>query len=273
MTTSSQTDFTFHKDHLMAEDEIVFLPIDAVTKQTDDEYLFRFDVKAKYDPGQFFQCSLLGIGESAISICSDSEEYFELSIRSVGNVTSKLCVLKKGDHMGLRGPYGHGYEMDTFKGKNMIVIGGGSGVAPVRGVIQNIYKNRGHFGSVDLLFGFRQKSFMLFEENFSDWQSEDMTIRIAMNEKADYPNATKGFVTDILDHILPNKNTAIIICGPPIMITFVAKVLLKKGFQKEDIFISEERHMKCAVGRCGHCMIHGKYSCTDGPVFRYDEIY
>ena len=267
------SEYIFHKDNLMAEDELIFLPIDKITKQTDDEYLFRFNVKSKYDPGQFFQCSLFGMGESAISICSDSEDYFELSIRAVGNVTKKLCAMKKGDKMGLRGPYGHGYEMETFEGKDMVIVGGGSGVAPVRGVIQNMAQNREKFGTVDLLFGFRQKSFMLFEEDFSGWKKADMDIRIAMNVEADYPGAKKGFITDILEDINPTENKNIILCGPPIMIKFVAKAFLEKGFKKSQIFVSEERHMKCAVGRCGHCMIKGKYCCTDGPVFRFDELY
>lgn len=257
----------------MAEDDILFLPIDSVRQQNEDEFLFRFNVKSKYDPGQFFQCSVLGVGESAISICSDSEDYFELSIRDVGNVTHALCQMEQGETMGLRGPYGHGYEMDTFEGKDMVIIGGGSGVAPVRGIIQHIAKNREKYGNTHLLFGFREKKFMLFQEDFDDWKNADMSLSIAMNVEADYPGARKGFITDILDDVNVTENSNVILCGPPIMITFVAKALLEKGFQKSQMFVSEERHMKCAVGRCGHCMIKGKYCCTDGPVFRYDELY
>jgi sulfite reductase subunit B len=266
-------DYIFHKDRKMAEDEILFLPIVHKEQQTNDQFLFRFDAKICHDPGQFFQCSAMGIGEAAISICSSSEDYFELSIRSVGNVTHRLCEMKVGDKFGLRGPYGHGYEMKKFEGKDIVVIGGGSGVAPVRGIIKHIEKFRGNFGTVDLLFGFRKKSFMLFEEDFAGWKEQKMDIKIAMNEEADYPGATKGFVTDILDHINPDKNKIVFLCGPPIMIKFVAQALIEKGITKTQIFVSEERHMKCGVGRCGHCMMKGKYCCTDGPVFCYDEIY
>lgn len=266
-------EYKFHKDRIMPEDEIVFCPIVAKEKQTDDQYLFRFEGKISHDPGQFFQCSVLGIGEAAISICSASEDHFELSIRDVGNVSHKLCSLEVGDNYGLRGPYGHGYEMKKFEGNDIVVIGGGSGVAPVRGIIQHMEKNRDKYGSIDLLFGFRKKSFLLFESDFENWKSKDMNLHIAMNEEADYPGAVKGFVTDILDPITPNENKIIFLCGPPIMIKFVAKALIEKGFAPSQIYVSEERHMKCGVGRCGHCMIKKKYCCTDGPVFRYDEIY
>ncbi len=269
----SNKSYVFNKNQLMAEDDIIFVPIDRVTQQTEDEFLFRFEGKAKYDAGQFFQCSIPGYGESAISICSYSKDYFELSIRAVGNVTHQLCQLQKGDKIGLRGPYGRGYEMNKFNDKDIVVIGGGSGVAAVRGVIQYIAQNRKDFGTVDLLFGFRNKEFMLFEADYNGWKNKDMGLKIAMNENNNYPGATKGLITDILDDVRQNDNKNIIICGPPIMIKFAAKALLEKNFEKAQIYISEERHMKCAVGRCGHCMIKGKYCCTDGPVFRYDELY
>ncbi|MCK5460419.1 FAD/NAD(P)-binding protein [Candidatus Gracilibacteria bacterium] len=257
----------------MAEDEIVFLPIDKISQQTEDQFLFRFKTTISHDPGQFFQCSLLGIGESAISICSHSENFFELSIRSVGNVTNKLCNLKKGDQIGLRGPYGHGYEMEQFHNKDMVIIGGGSGVAPLRGILEHLSKYREKFGTVEIFFGFRGEKDILFESDFEKWQKKDMSLAFTLSEEHKHPKAKKGFVTNILENLKVTKNKLIFLCGPPIMITNTAKMLLEKGFMKSQIYVSEERQMKCAVGRCGHCMIKGKYCCTDGPVFRYDELY
>jgi len=265
---------TFDKNKSMPENEVVFVPIGKITKQTADEFLFRFDVKVNHDPGQFFQCSRLGEGESAISICSYDKDYLELSIRTVGNVTKALCELKVGDKVGLRGPYGHGYEMDLFKGKDLIIIGGGSGVAPVRGILEFVMKNRGDFGKVSAFFGFRGEKDVLFGEDFKKWEGKDISVEIALCEKCLLETkATVGFVTDILGDVQANENTVAFLCGPPIMIVNTVKMLLGKGFTKSQIYVSEERHMKCGVGRCGHCMIGGKYCCTDGPVFRYDEIY
>ena len=267
----------FDKSRLMPEDEIVFLPVDKVTQQTEDEWLFRFNVPIDHDPGQFVQCSVLGIGESAISICSYAKDYFELSIRSVGNVTKRLCSLKAGDEMGLRGPYGHGYPMHHFTGNNVLIFGGGSGVAPVRGIIEYLAQHRADFQDINLFFGFRGEDDILFGEDFSHWESKGMEIDIALSEPHNHPTAQNGFVTHLMEGhpaLTHNTNKIAFVCGPPIMIEATCKILIEdKGFNRDQIFISEERHMKCAVGRCGHCMIKGKYCCTDGPVFRYDELY
>jgi sulfite reductase subunit B len=270
--------YQFDKDRPMGEHEVVFIPIEMVKKQTEDEYLFRFKTSIHHDPGQFFQCSLFGIGESAISICSYGKDFFEMSIRAVGNVTNKLCALKKGEKIGLRGPYGHGYHMPPLHGKDILIFGGGSGVAPVRGIMQYIQQHREKFGSVDLFFGFRTEKDILFEKDFPMWEKSDMSVNIAFSQDADHsqhPKAIKGYVSAFIKnhpHTQDHKNKVVFVCGPPVMIHSTAKELIEeKGFSKDQIYFSAERHMKCAVGRCGHCMIYGKYCCTDGPVFRYDE--
>ena len=269
--------YIFRKNVLMGEDEIKFLPIDKITQQTEDEFLFRFDVPINHDPGQFFQCSLLGIGEAAISICSYSKEYFEMSIRAVGNVTKKLCAMKTGDKIGLRGPYGRGYPISILEGNNAIIIGGGSGVAPVRGIIEYIKKHRNKFENVDLFLGYRAEKDILFGDNFEEWNKSRMYVNLALSDKHNHPTAIKGYVTHLMenhDAVANNENKVAFVCGPPVMIKAVCdKLITEKGFNKDQIYLSEERHMKCGVGRCGHCMIKGKYCCTDGPVFRYNELY
>lgn len=257
----------------MAEDEIIFCPVDKITKQTPDEFLLRFNTPINHDPGQFMQCSVLGIGEAPISICSYDKDYFELSIRDVGSVSHALVSLKEGDLMGLRGPYGRGYEMDQFEGREIILIGGGCGVAPLRGIVEYLEYNRDKFTTVRFFFGFRSKREVLFGEDFDRWQSQKMSVDVAYSEKAP-ARSHKGYVTDLLPDEFPKSDLepVFFLCGPPVMIEAAAKALLGLMVKPAQIWVSEERHMKCGVGRCGHCMIKGKYCCKDGPVFRWDEL-
>ncbi len=265
--------FDFCKNKKQDESDIKFVKLDKITKQTPDEYLLRFKMSINHDPGQFMQVSLLGIGEAPISICSHSNTYLEMSVKSVGNLSSKLCSLKKGDEVGLRGPYGRGYDMVSLKGNNVIIVGGGCGVAPVRGVIDYISKNREDFKEVHIFFGFKRVLDMLFVEDYTQWD-KSTHLDLVISEKHKHPRAKHGIVTDLLESGATdsNENKIVFVCGPPPMIKGVCDTLLNKGFNKAQIFISEERQMKCGVGRCGHCMIEDKYCCTDGPVFRYDEL-
>lgn len=269
-----KSEYIFDKDVMMAEDDVRFIKLDKITKQTDDEYLLRFNVPINHDPGQFMQVSILGIGEAPISICSHSKEYFEMSVRSVGNVSAHICALKRGELVGLRGPYGRGYHMDNFYGDNIIIIGGGCGAAPVRGIIEFIQENREKYENVDIFFGFRSIDQVLFEEDFNDWKMSNMTIDVVLSEPHTHPEHKHGLITDIIesDATKSNDKKIVFVCGPPPMIKAVCDSLIQKGFNTDQIYISEERQMKCATGRCGHCMINGKYCCRDGPVFRYDEL-
>lgn len=262
--------YVFDKERLMAEHEIVFVPVAKIVQQTPDEYLLRFEVSIRHDPGQFMQCSILGIGEAPISICSYSENFFEISVRAVGNVTNKICDLKKGDMLGLRGPYGHGYDMSVWHGKNVILVGGGCGVAPLRGIVEYLDQNRNKFGKITKYFGFRTSKDMLFPEDFERWQRCSMSLSLALSGEAGHPTAYKGFVTDLVS-VSPGEgiHTISAVCGPPIMMQAAAKKLIEQGVPPSQIYVSEERQMKCGVGRCGHCMIRGRYCCKDGPVFRY----
>lgn len=262
------------KNVVLDESVVRFYKVDKITKQTEDEYLLRFNVPIKHDPAQFMQVSILGIGEAPISICSYDKNYFEMSVRAVGNVSSHICGLKEGEMVGLRGPYGRGYNMRDFEGNNVVIVGGGCGSAPVRGVIEYIDKHRDKFYDVDVFFGFRTRDDILFGEDFKRWQDNLINMRVALSEDEEIEGYTKGFVTDALncEATESNENKIVVICGPPVMIKLTCKMLLERGFNKDQIYFSEERHMKCGVGRCGHCMINDKYCCTDGPVFRYDEL-
>jgi anaerobic sulfite reductase subunit B len=245
-------------------------------RETGDSFTIKMDWKLKHEPGQFVFVSIPGIGEAPISICSYSEDYVELNIREVGNVTRHLGKIKKGDVLLARGPYGKPYPVDEFKGKDIIIIGGGCGVAPLKGSVEFIEKHRDEFKEVYLFFGFRMPEETLFRKKLDEWQ-EKFRMHITFDKVLSQSNVcydgSQGFVTQKVDEMIDDSNEKVaFICGPPIMIEKVAEILQRKGFKDEQIYISAERLMYCGIGKCGRCMIHGKYTCLDGAVFRFDEL-
>ncbi|MEA2036268.1 MAG: FAD/NAD(P)-binding protein [Nanoarchaeota archaeon] len=242
--------------------------------ETADSVTIRLDWKLKHEPGQFVFCSIPGIGEAPISICSYSDKYVELNIHQVGNVTNALSKIKKGNALMVRGAYGKSYPMDQFKGNNIVIIGGGVGVAPLKGIIEYIEKQRKDFGDISLFFGFRTPDDVLFEKDMARWQ-KNFKLHISFDKvgtKTTF-NGKQGFVTQLVDkNIQDSNNTVVFLCGPPIMIEKTIEILLNKGFDGNQLYLSAERLMYCGVGKCGRCMIHGKYTCLDGAVFKYSEL-
>ena len=247
-------------------------------RETPDNFSITIDFKTKHDPGQFVQVSLPGIGESPISICSYSDEYMKLNIREVGSVTHKISTLKEGDEIYIRGPYGNGYPMIDLKGNNILLIGGGCGVAPLKGIINYIEQYRKDYKDIDLFFAYRSTKDILFQRENNHWKQQfNLNLHIDHKEEEHQDNACivakHGFITDELHKIdISPKNRVVFLCGPPAMMDKVIEILRSKGFHEDQIFISAERLMQCAVGICGHCMIRGKYTCKDGPVFRLDQM-
>jgi anaerobic sulfite reductase subunit B len=232
-------------------------------------------MKIKHEPGQFVQVSIPGFGEAPISICSDSEEFIKLNIREVGNVTRSLSKLKKDDTIFIRGPYGKAYPMQLLKGNNIIIIGGGCGVAPLKGVIDYIENHRQDYKDIYLILGYKSENDIIFKKDVDKW-CKKYHVELTLDKKADGHvcyHAKQGLVTDALKNLnITNENKVVFICGPPVMVKPVIDTLKEKGFNDDQIFISAERLMYCAMGVCCHCMIHGKFTCVDGPVFRYDKI-
>lgn len=237
-------------------------------------WLLRVKAHTDYDPGQFFQVTRLGFGEAPISIASYSKEHVDLLINPVGTVTEEVVRKKPGDHLLLRGPYGYGYPMHYVRRNNIILIGGGCGVAPLKGVMEYIEQHREHYKRSICFFGYRTPEEQLFRSEMHRWERNGtFEFVYAYSQVPESFKGNKGYVTTYLEEsgISPHQSIALL-CGPPGMMTAAVTSLGKLGFHDDQIFVSNERHMKCATGMCGHCMIEGKYTCKDGPVFRWDWI-
>lgn len=253
------------------------LEIEDFFRETKEVFTITVPWDKNYKPGQFVMISLPSIGESAISICSDLKNKMKLNIREVGSVTNSLGKLKKGDHVFIRGPYGRGYPMEELQGKNIIMVGGGTGVASIKGSIDYLDNNKELYGEVSLFLGYRSEDDVLFAEDLRLWTTH-FNVAVSFDDikdekKAGIYSGTKGFVTESLKNAeLESENSVVFMCGPHMMMDISIEVLKEKGFSDEQLYVSTERLMQCGLGKCGHCMIRGHYGCEEGPVFRYDEI-
>ena len=244
-------------------------------RETQDIVGMRLAFKGGHEPGQFVMVSLPGIGEAPISISSCSDKYMDLHIKEVGNVTKALGRLSEGKYVFARGPYGKGYPMKELKGQDIIMIGGGCGVAPLRSVVEYIDSHRKSYGNVVLFFGYNSPEAVLFKKHIAAWK-RNYGLQLSVDKNPDRKfcyDAKTGFITDMLKKAkISSENAAALLCGPPMMMKIAVDALKGKWFRDDQIYISMERLMDCGLGICGHCMIHGKYTCLDGPVFRYDDV-
>lgn len=252
-----------------------------VKKLTAIEWLFRveFDEIEKINYGQFIQISIPKIGEAPISITEFNAEegWIEFLIRKVGLVTNVLFELKPGDEMFMRGPYGNGFPFDeNYRNKNLIVVAGGSGCGPVRSMINAVNNNFESVKNMEVILGFKNEECILFEDDISSWE-KNSNIITTVDEMCKGGNCSlglsSGLVTEHFSKLdlsdLPNVE--IVIVGPPKMMEFSAKEFVKIGVPEEQIWLSFERKMSCAVGKCGHCRVDETYVCLDGPVFNYTK--
>jgi NAD(P)H-flavin reductase/NAD-dependent dihydropyrimidine dehydrogenase PreA subunit len=256
----------------------------AVIPQTGDTatYTFAFaDEKQQqgyaFEPGTFNMLSILGVGEAPISISSspDEKSYFEHTVRSVGSLTNLLKQLQVGDKAVIRGPYGSGWPVNEAKGKNVLIIAGGIGLAPLRPLIKKIENQRHEFGKVEILYGARNPQEMLFTDEFEHWRNlRDTKLLLTVDHAAGAEwKENVGVVTTLFNQItVEPENAIVVLCGPGIMMKFAVGDLLSRGFKPEQIFVSLERRMSCGIKKCGNCQIGPLFVCQDGPVFRYSEI-
>ena len=228
-------------------------------------------------PGQFTMLGVFGIGESAISISNVEKKYFiNLTIRNVGNVTSKIFNMKKGDFIGMRGPYGTGWPLEKAKGKDILIVAGGMGIAPLRGVINYINKNRTEYDDFEIIYGARSPEDMIFKYEFKKWKNiKNCTLHLTADNITGKPpfECQTGLVTSCFPLMKTHHRNAIaFVCGPEIMMRYAAKCLETIGYADKQIYLSFERRMKCGIGKCGHCQIGTKFVCKDGPIFNYADV-
>ena len=220
--------------------------------------------------------SLFGLGECMFAISSSptKKNYIEVSVMRHGKVTSALHETKPGDIVGVRGPYGNHFDVESWTGKNMVFIGGGIGQAPLRSVINYMIDNRDKYGKIDIIYGARTTRDLCYKnELFELEKRKDMNTHLSIDKDENGWTRFVGFVPNNLLRIKPSSKSAIAVtCGPPIMIKFVIENLLKLGFSDDQIFTTLEMRMKCGIGKCGRCNIGNLYVCKDGPVFSYKQL-
>ncbi len=232
----------------------------------------------KYRPGQFAMISVLGAGEAPFSISSTPSRpgLLEFCIRKVGMVTDAIFRLKENDLIGLRGPYGDGFPVEKMKGKDILIVVGGLGAAPLRSVLLYCLDNRDRFGRVMVLHGAKRPAEMIFRDEYLSLKKrEDLECHLAVDGD-DTGSWTEniGVVTTLFPKLkaIDPASTYSLVCGPPVMYKFVIKELVKLNIPKDQILMTLERRMKCGVGKCGHCAIDYIYTCLDGPVFTYWDV-
>lgn len=249
-----------------------------VTTETPTIKTFRLKPKEKltYLPGQFMEMSVPGVGEAPFTPSSDYkvEDEMEITIVKVGKVTDAIHELKPGDTVGLRGPFGTGYPLEKFEGKDVYIIGGGVGLAPIRALMYGLFHIREKLNKLVYRAGCRNPVELVYREQMQEWTGRDnLEMCITVDEGDDTWDGHVGLVTTIMkDSDVNFENAVAVVCGPPIMMKFVTFKLIELGMKDEDIYLSMEKNMSCGFGKCGHCRLGTFYCCKDGPVFTYDKI-
>lgn len=244
--------------------------IRCVKKHTDIEYTFSMAYKGEVKPGQFFEVSIPKYGEAPISVSGIGADFVDLTIRRVGKVTEEVFERYEGDRLFMRGPYGNGFNVNDYKDSELVIIAGGTGVSPVRGVIEYFSEHGKERQAMTLIAGFKSPRDMLFRDDFARWE-KNMNLILTVDGAEDGYTGNVGLVTRYIPDLElhdPSKAKAVVV-GPPAMMRFCVKGLLERGFGEENIWVSYERKMCCGIGKCGHCRIGDKYVCVDGPVFPY----
>ncbi len=253
-----------------------------ITQETPDVKTFRVNAPGggklfEHMPGQCAMVCVPGVGEGMFSITSSptNKEYMEFSIKRCGLLTEYLHGLSVGDEITVRGPYGNNFPVDTeLKGKNLLFIAGGIGLAPLRSVINYCIDNRKDYGTIDILYGSRSADDLVkLKEIKEKWMNtEGVNVYLTIDREQEGWDGHVGFVPAYLKEIDFSTDKIGLICGPPIMIKFVLQGMKELGFTDDQVYTTLELRMKCGVGKCGRCNIGSKYVCKDGPVCRFDQI-
>ena len=232
-----------------------------------------------HKPGQCAMVSIPAVGEAMFSITSSptNEEYIEFEIKKCGCLTNWLHMIEPGQEITIRGPYGNPFPVDdAVVGKDLLIVAGGVGLAPVRSVINYCRHFRDRYGKIDIVYGSRSKDDLAFyDEIIGEWMNpneKDVNVHLTIDREQEGWDGHVGFVPNFVKELAFDTNKTVILCGPPIMIKFTLAGLKELGFNETQIYTTMELKMKCGVGKCGRCNIGSKYVCKDGPVFRMDEL-
>jgi len=275
-----------HRQRFFAQGN-VYLPhiaiIEKIIEETPGVRTYHFNFKDEklrkeftFESGQFAQYSVFGIGEAPFCISSSPtrRDHLEFAAQRVGKVTNALHRLGVGAEIGFRGPYGNSFPLDFLQGQNLVFVGGGIGLAPLRSLIWNVIDNRDKYKKINIIYGARSPADLCFNYDLEAWDKDKTVDMVTTVDQGDATWQGKvGVVPKILEEVGPSAKEAVaIVCGPPIMIRFTFPVLEKLGFEPEQMLTTLEKRMKCGIGKCGRCNIGNIYVCRDGPGFSYAQI-
>lgn len=256
--------------------------ITEIRQDTPDVKTFRVvstDGKKLFEhiPGQCAMLSVPGVSEAMISITSSPtvKEYMEFSVKKCGCLTTWLHATEPGQMITVRGPYGNGFPVDTdFKGKDLVFIAGGIGLAPLHSVINYCRANAKDYGKLQVIYGSRSKQDLVdYKEILDEWCNDpNMEVDLTIDNPQPDWDGHVGFIPNYVKELNPDLRKTILMCGPPIMIKFTLAGLKELGFKENQVYTTMELRMKCGIGKCGRCNIGNKYVCKDGPVFRFDQL-
>lgn len=271
MATAVTTDPMLSQPYLVQE----------VSKETPDTFTLKLSPEegsnsSGFRPGQFSMLWVFGVGELPISISGDPGQHDQLvyTVRSVGQATNALVTRSAGEDVGVRGPFGTGWPLEAARGRDVIVVAGGIGLAPLRPVIYEVLNHRENYGRLVVLYGARSPRDLLYGKQLAAWaRHRDTQVLVTVDYGGLSWRGHVGVVTSLFKYarLKPSRSVAMV-CGPEIMMRFVTRELVSLGLSRDDIYLSMERNMKCAVGFCGHCQYGPHFICKDGPVFPYERI-
>jgi sulfhydrogenase subunit gamma (sulfur reductase) len=259
-----------------------FLPrpgkiVEMIDMTAKDRY-FKLELEKPlgHHPGQFVMVSVLGVGEAPISIsCGPRKDHIlEMVIRRIGRLTQVIHAMKIGDELGIRGPYGTGFDLKNFYGKDVLFVAGGLGLVPLRSLITPVVAEANKFGKITLISGCRNPAEELFRNQLKEWSNEGIEVIRLVDGTENMPwEYGVGLVTDPIPKLkIDPEKTVVALCGPPVMYKFVIATLNAKHVSYDQIYVDLERRMKCGVGKCGHCQINHVYCCQEGPVFQFSYL-
>ncbi len=247
------------------------LDIIETVKETADTVTLRIESFRDYSPGQYNMIYIFGLGEVPITISGRSNGIIEHTVRSAGDVTGQIVRLKPGDKIYIRGPYGNSWDLDRAEGKQLVLISGGLGLAAIKWIMEEAIAKKDKFKGILSLYGSKSYDSLLYRYRYEEWTSQ-IDFRITIDRPDERWNGDVGLITDLIKKSEIHKDAVVFMCGPDPMVKFSVIELSKKGVPLENIYVSMERHMKCSIGICGHCMFGPYFVCKDGPIFKYSSI-